>query len=103
MWSGLECLAGRPARVSTGWELSSKRAKSPVVAPTSQGPVSDCTDHNIQTIAARLSQCLIVDILNDVMWFGLECLASKGLHGLGIEFQEGKKSGCAPNQSRPSQ
>ena len=92
-----------PARVSTGWELSSKRAKSPVVAPTNQGPVSDCTDHNIQTIAAGLSQCLIVDILNDVMWSGLECLAGKGLHGLGIEFQEGKKSGCGPNQSRPSQ
>ena len=85
-----------------GWELSSKMAKSPVVAPTNQGPVSDCTDHNIQTIAAGLSQCLIVDILNDVMWSGLECLAGKGLHGLGIEFQEDKKYDYGPNQSRPS-
>eukprot|EP00956_Cyclotella_meneghiniana_P025645 scaffold53882_cov39-Cyclotella_meneghiniana.AAC.1 len=38
--------------------------------------------------AAGLSQCLIVDMLNDVMWSGLECFASKGLHGLDIEFRE---------------
>eukprot|EP00956_Cyclotella_meneghiniana_P039858 scaffold181405_cov66-Cyclotella_meneghiniana.AAC.1 len=80
MLSGLDWNAW-PARVSTGWELSSKGTKSPVATPsTNQGPsVSDCTDHNIQTIAAGLSQCLIVDILNDVMWSGLECLAGKGL------------------------
>eukprot|EP00956_Cyclotella_meneghiniana_P036706 scaffold129293_cov46-Cyclotella_meneghiniana.AAC.2 len=57
--------------------------KSSVVAPTEQcGDVSDRTDLYIQTIANGLSQCLIVDILNDVMWSGLECFASKGVHGL---------------------
>ena len=85
-----------PARVSTGWELSSKRAKSPVAAPTNQGPVSDCTDHNIQTIAAGLSSCLIVDILNDVMRSGLECFACKGLHRLDFDCWEGEKFSCGP-------
>ena len=27
-----------------------------------------------------------MDILNDVMQFGLECFASKGLHGVGLEL-----------------
>ena len=36
-----------------------------------QGQVSDCVDQNIQTIAAGPSQCLIMDILNDVVGFGL--------------------------------
>ena len=69
------------ARVSTGWILSVWRVKSSIVAPTDheQGRVSDREDHYIQTIAAGLSQCLIVDILNGVMWSGLECFASKGL------------------------
>ena len=57
-----------PARVSTGWILSARRVKSLVVAPTEEGQVSDCEDLFILTIAAGLSQCLIVDILNDVMW-----------------------------------
>ena len=55
-----------------------------------KGQASDCVDRNIQTIAAGPSQCLIVDILNDVMQFGLECFASKGLHGQGLELNEGK-------------
>ena len=80
------------AHVSTGWILSWKRVKSHVVAQSEQGQVGDCVDHSIQTIAAGLSQCLILDILNDVMWFGLECFTSKGLHRLDIEFQKGKKS-----------
>ena len=74
-----------PARVSTGWMLSAGRVKSSVVAPTEEGQVSDCEDLFILTIAAGLSQCLIVDILNDVMWSGLECFASKGLHRLDFE------------------
>ena len=49
-------------------------------------------DRNIQTVAAGLSQYLIMDISNDVMQFGLECFASKGIHGLDIEFQNGEKS-----------
>ena len=70
------------ARVSTGWIFSVQWMKISVVAPTDQGLVSDKVDLNIQTIAAGLSQCLIEDILNDVMWSGLECFASNGLHGL---------------------
>ena len=49
---------------------------------TDQGQISCWVNLNIQSIAAGLSQCLIVNILNDVMWSGLECFASKGLHGL---------------------
>ena len=74
-----------PARVSTGWILSARRVKSSVVAlvlKKAKSVTGDCEDLFIQTIAAGLSQCLIVDILNDVMWSGLECFASKGLHGL---------------------
>ena len=63
---------------------------SQVGAPSELGQVSDCVDHNNQTIAAGLSQCLIMDILNDVMQFGLECFASKGLHGLGLELNKGE-------------
>ena len=65
-----------------------------VGAPSEVGQVSDCADHNIQTIAAGLSQCLIMDVLNDVMQFGLECFASKGLHGLDDVLWEGEKLGC---------
>ena len=61
-----------PARVSTGWMLSAGRVKSSVVAPTEEGQVSDCEDLFILTIAAGLSQCLIVDILNDDMRSRLE-------------------------------
>ena len=61
-----------------------------VGAPSELGQISDCVDHNNQTIAAGLSQCLIMDILNDVMQFGLECFASKVLHGLGLELNKGK-------------
>eukprot|EP00956_Cyclotella_meneghiniana_P032769 scaffold91320_cov73-Cyclotella_meneghiniana.AAC.1 len=52
---------------------------------TEEGQVSDCEDLIIQIIAAGLSQCLIVDILTDVMWSGLECIAIKGLHRLDFE------------------
>ena len=64
--------------------------KSQVGAPSELGQVSDCVDHNNQTIAAGLSQYLIMNILNDVMQFGLECFASKGLHGLGLDLHKGK-------------
>ena len=72
-----------PARVSTGWILSAGEGEKFSCAPTVRDWVnSDHMKLNIQTIAAGLSQCLIVDMLNDVMWSGLECLAGKGLHGL---------------------
>eukprot|EP00956_Cyclotella_meneghiniana_P032888 scaffold91986_cov64-Cyclotella_meneghiniana.AAC.1 len=32
-----------------------------------------------------------MDILNDVMWSGLECFASKGLHRLDFECKKGRK------------
>ena len=66
------------------------------MAPSEQGQVSDCVDQNIQTIAAGPSQYLIVDILNDVIGFGLECIASKGLQGLNLELQEMRKLACGP-------
>eukprot|EP00956_Cyclotella_meneghiniana_P034004 scaffold100809_cov36-Cyclotella_meneghiniana.AAC.1 len=59
--------------------------------PTEHGQVSECVDHNTQTIAAGLSQCLTMDILNDVVQFGLECFAGKGLHGLGFWILDGGK------------
>ena len=68
-----------------------------VGAPSEVGQVSDCVDHNIQTIAAGPSQCLIMDILNDVMGLGLECIARKGLHGLNFELKERVKLSCGPN------
>ena len=58
------------------------------MAPSEQGPINDCVDHFIQTIAAGPSKCLIMDILNDVIVFGLGCIASKGLHGLNFELKE---------------
>ena len=67
-----------------------------MLPPTEEGQVSDCEDLFILTIAAGLSQCLIVDIWNDVMWSGLECIASKGLHRLDFECQEGEKFSVAP-------
>ena len=67
------------------------------MAPSEQGQVSDCVDQNIQTIAAGPSQCLIMDILNDVMVFGLECIASQGLHGLNFELKE-KRNLCCGHQ-----
>ena len=79
-----------PARVSTGWVFGSWMDENSTVAtPTEHGQVSECVDHNTQTIAAGLSQCLIMDILNDVVQFGLECFASKGLHGLGFWILDG--------------
>eukprot|EP00956_Cyclotella_meneghiniana_P041793 scaffold240088_cov46-Cyclotella_meneghiniana.AAC.1 len=61
-----------------GWILSARRVKSSVVAPTEESQVSsDCEDIFIHTIAAGLSQCLMVDMMNDVMRSGLECFASK--------------------------
>eukprot|EP00956_Cyclotella_meneghiniana_P025647 scaffold53882_cov39-Cyclotella_meneghiniana.AAC.3 len=63
-----------PAKVSTGWILSAGRL--------------------------GLSQCLIVDMLNDVMWSGLECFASKGLNGLDFECREGKKFSCGPDTEK---
>eukprot|EP00956_Cyclotella_meneghiniana_P034251 scaffold102856_cov57-Cyclotella_meneghiniana.AAC.2 len=87
-----------PARVSsTGWVLSARRVKKSVVAPTEGSQVSDCEDIFIHTIAAGLSQCFIVDMMNDVMRSGLECFASKGLlHRLDFECQEGEKFSCGP-------
>eukprot|EP00956_Cyclotella_meneghiniana_P036867 scaffold131539_cov43-Cyclotella_meneghiniana.AAC.4 len=58
--------------------------------------VSDREDLFILTIAAGLSQCLIVDILNDVMWSGSECFACKGLHRLDFDCWEGEKFSCGP-------
>eukprot|EP00956_Cyclotella_meneghiniana_P027354 scaffold61118_cov37-Cyclotella_meneghiniana.AAC.1 len=54
-------------------------------------------------IAAGLSQCLIVDMMNDVMRSGLECFLSKGLHGLDFEFLKGEKFSCGPYRRKPSQ
>eukprot|EP00956_Cyclotella_meneghiniana_P034250 scaffold102856_cov57-Cyclotella_meneghiniana.AAC.1 len=85
-----------PARVSTGWILSARRVKSSVVAPTEESQVSDCEDLFIHTIAAELSQCLLVDMMNDVMRSGLECFASKGLlHRLDFEYAGRVKSSFA--------
>eukprot|EP00956_Cyclotella_meneghiniana_P001506 scaffold1707_cov39-Cyclotella_meneghiniana.AAC.9 len=55
-------------------------------------------DLNIQTIAAALSLCLTVDMLNGVLWSGLECFASKGLHWLDFECWEGVKSSVVASQ-----
>ena len=85
-----------PARVSTGWIFSVQRVKISVVASTDQGQISCWVDLNIQSIAAGLSQCLIVNILNDVMWSGLECFVSKGLNGLDFQCGEGEKFSCGP-------
>ena len=68
------------------------------------GQASDCVDRNIQTIAAGPSQCLIMDILNDVMQIGLECIAGKGLHKLGVLSSQSSKSHLvATSVQRPSQ
>eukprot|EP00956_Cyclotella_meneghiniana_P000029 scaffold55_cov69-Cyclotella_meneghiniana.AAC.2 len=86
--------------VSTGWILSAGRVKRSFIvalAPTEQGRVSDRADLYIQAIAAGLSQCLIVDILNGVMWSGLECSDSKCVHGLDFECRESEKISCCPN------
>ena len=80
-----------PARVSTDWILSAGSVKNLVVAPAQEGQVSDCEDLFILTIAAGLSQCLIVDILNNVMRSGLECFACKGLCNLNFDCWEGEK------------
>ena len=83
------------ARVFTGWVLRSEMVKSHLVETiVNKGQASDCADHNIQTIAAGPSQCLIMDILNDLIQCGLECFAGKGLHRLGIEIRDGKISSC---------
>ena len=91
------------AMVSTDWILSVRRVKSSVVAPTVEGQVIVCAELFIQTIAAGLPQCLIVDMLNDVMRSGLECFASNGLHGLDFECGEGEKFRCGPNCMKLSQ
>eukprot|EP00956_Cyclotella_meneghiniana_P039912 scaffold182778_cov42-Cyclotella_meneghiniana.AAC.1 len=83
---GLECFA---SNVLHGLNFELWEGKKPSCGPPSeQGQVSDCLDHNIQTIAAGPSQCLIVDVLNDVMQFGMECFASNGLHVLNFELWE---------------
>ena len=102
MLSGLDWNA-LPAMVSTDWILSVRRVKSSVVAPTVEGQVIVCAELFIQTIAAGLPQCLIVDMLNDVMRSGLECFASNGLHGLDFECGEGEKFRCGPNCMKLSQ
>eukprot|EP00956_Cyclotella_meneghiniana_P036865 scaffold131539_cov43-Cyclotella_meneghiniana.AAC.2 len=80
-----------PSKVSVVSILIAGRVKSSVVAPTEEGRVSDHEDLFILTIAAGLSQCLIVDILNDVMRSGLECFACKGLRNLNFDCWEGEK------------
>eukprot|EP00956_Cyclotella_meneghiniana_P026943 scaffold59470_cov36-Cyclotella_meneghiniana.AAC.1 len=45
----------------------------------------------MQTSAAGLSQCIIMDVLNDIMQFGLECFASECLYFLGFELWECEK------------
>eukprot|EP00956_Cyclotella_meneghiniana_P007005 scaffold9429_cov71-Cyclotella_meneghiniana.AAC.5 len=75
---------------------ASGRVKSSVVAPTEEGQVGDCEDLFILTIAAGLSECLIVDMMNDVMRSGLECFACKGLHSLYFEWWEGEKFSRGP-------
>ena len=100
MWSELECFDSKGLhRLEI---FSARRVKSSVVAPAEEGQVSDCEDLFILTIAAGLSQCLIVDMMNDVMRSGLECFASKGLHRLDFECQEGEKFRCGPHCRRPS-
>ena len=99
MRSGLECFASKGLH---GLDFECRECENSVVAPAQEGQVVDCEDLFILTIAAGMSQCLILDTLNDVMWFGLECFTSKGLHWLGFELEEGKKSHCGPNCRMPS-
>eukprot|EP00956_Cyclotella_meneghiniana_P010340 scaffold14313_cov50-Cyclotella_meneghiniana.AAC.1 len=92
MGAGLECFPSKGLH-RLNFELCG-RGESCLVAPSEQGQVSDCVDHDIQTIAAGPShQCLIMDILNDVMGAGLECFPSKGLHGLNFELT-GRGESC---------
>eukprot|EP00956_Cyclotella_meneghiniana_P034541 scaffold105915_cov89-Cyclotella_meneghiniana.AAC.1 len=94
MRTGLECFASKGLH---GRDFECREGKKFSCGPdTEKVQVSVCGEFFIQTIAAGLSQCLIVDMLNDVMWSGLECFASKGLHGLDFECQEGKKFSCGP-------
>eukprot|EP00956_Cyclotella_meneghiniana_P043583 scaffold277712_cov159-Cyclotella_meneghiniana.AAC.1 len=87
LWGfGLECIASKGLH-GLNLELKQRRKLS-IVSPSEQDQGSDCVDHNIHTIAAGPSQCLIMDILNDDMGFGLECIASKGLHGLNFVLFE---------------
>ena len=95
MWSGLEYFASNGLH-RLDFECT-QRVKSSDVATNVQGQVSVCGELFIQTIATGLSQCLIVDMLNDDMQSGLECTASKGLHGLDFECREGKKFSCGPD------
>eukprot|EP00956_Cyclotella_meneghiniana_P027976 scaffold64164_cov22-Cyclotella_meneghiniana.AAC.1 len=60
-----------------------------------KGQASDSTDHDIQTIAAGPSQCLIMDILNDVMHLDWNALLAKGLRRLGIELAVIKILSCS--------
>eukprot|EP00956_Cyclotella_meneghiniana_P021722 scaffold39963_cov61-Cyclotella_meneghiniana.AAC.2 len=81
-----------PTRVSAFWVLSSGSVKKSSCCPNRTiGQVRDCVVNDMQTSAAGLSQCLIMDILNEVMQFGLECILSKGLCFLGFELWECEK------------
>eukprot|EP00956_Cyclotella_meneghiniana_P032160 scaffold87071_cov43-Cyclotella_meneghiniana.AAC.1 len=89
-----------PQRLNTSkvswWGCFHLCGESCLVAPSEQDHGSHTVEHNIQTIAAGPSQCLIMDTLNDVVGFGLECIASKGLHGLNFELKERRKLSCGP-------
>eukprot|EP00956_Cyclotella_meneghiniana_P026945 scaffold59470_cov36-Cyclotella_meneghiniana.AAC.3 len=50
--------------------------------------------------AAGLSQCIITDILNDAMQFGLECFAREGLCFLGFELWECEKVWLRPQPNK---
>ena len=95
MGFGFECIPSKGLH-GLNLELKQRRKVSCLLTPSEQGQVSDCVDHNIHTTAAGPSQCLIMDILNDVRGFGLECIASKGLHGLNFVLFERKKLSCVP-------
>eukprot|EP00956_Cyclotella_meneghiniana_P021721 scaffold39963_cov61-Cyclotella_meneghiniana.AAC.1 len=81
------------AKSVTVWSMTCKQVlldcpNNLAAFPSEQGQVSDCVVNDMQTSAAGLSQCIIMDILNDVMQFGLEFYASKGLCFLGFEIWE---------------
>eukprot|EP00956_Cyclotella_meneghiniana_P038851 scaffold161125_cov56-Cyclotella_meneghiniana.AAC.1 len=86
MWSGLECFACKGLHgLDFEWWEGEKFSCGPY---TEEGQVSDCEDLFILKVTAGLSQCLIVNMMNDVMRSGLECFVCKGLHCLDFEWWE---------------
>ena len=84
------------------WVLSSGSVKRRALVPSKLGQFIKYVVNDMQTSAAGLSQCIIMDILNDVMQFGLECTADKGLHRLGIELAVIQISSCIANSEQRS-